>query len=638
MKFRAQGAFEYILLLAGILLVVILAIVILRGGVLSAANNQITGSLGVFSNLTNASQVLEGLATPTPTPAPTVALNLPPDGNSTLEGAIAFVFTPTSALNLSNATLYGNFTGSWLANETNQSTLANGSTNTITLPLSPGNYSWNVEVCDITGQCSFASANYTLEITLTPTPPNVSLIMPVNSTVRSVTTTFQFSPDDSDGFSSASLYTNASGWGPLSTNQSDVVNFSANGITATLPFGEYIWNVRVCDNATNACAFAPENFSVRIMDDWPLFGHDLNNTRASLSPGPASNNTRWTFNETGWSFNSRGISVSDGIVYARATRLTTDKIMALYEHNGTKKWETATFEYFSTTQPVVAGDAIFTLTRNSSAVYLRLYAFYASNGSQIWNFTKTAASNLTIPTVFNGRVYVGLENKLFALNATTGLEIWNRTVPFGNFYSLNNQAPTVSGGIVYLGAGSTAEYIFAYNAETGDYIRNYTHSDGIFGNGGLYSPAVADGIGYTNAAGNGSIYAFNLTDGTKLWSYLVSSKGINSPPLLTNGIVSGSDATYPPVATQKMHMAYAVNGSQAWNFTLGAFLVAAAGGGDFVYFKGTTNRTLYAAYAANGTIAWTFDTGYTNGGWPVVAYGRVYIGTNGGNLSSIGPN
>ncbi|MBU1196902.1 class III signal peptide-containing protein [Candidatus Micrarchaeota archaeon] len=51
---KAQGAFEYILLLAGVLLIVVLAIIILRGSVLGSANNQITTGVETWKNNTAA--------------------------------------------------------------------------------------------------------------------------------------------------------------------------------------------------------------------------------------------------------------------------------------------------------------------------------------------------------------------------------------------------------------------------------------------------------------------------------------------------------------------------------------------------------------------------------------------------------
>lgn len=52
---RAQGALEYILLLAGVLLIVVIAVVILRNNVLPSANNQINSSLGNWRAVVNLS-------------------------------------------------------------------------------------------------------------------------------------------------------------------------------------------------------------------------------------------------------------------------------------------------------------------------------------------------------------------------------------------------------------------------------------------------------------------------------------------------------------------------------------------------------------------------------------------------------
>ena len=66
---KGQGAFEYILLLAGVLLVVVLAIVILKGSVLQGAGTSITSGQNTaaegscttqYQNETNANVLLSG--------------------------------------------------------------------------------------------------------------------------------------------------------------------------------------------------------------------------------------------------------------------------------------------------------------------------------------------------------------------------------------------------------------------------------------------------------------------------------------------------------------------------------------------------------------------------------------------------
>jgi hypothetical protein len=96
--------------------------------------------------------------------APTVTLTYPV--NFTLacfaEPCLtSFQFTPTSFITLTSAQLYGNFSGAWAANQTNQTDLINGTSNTITVNLSLGFYEWNILVNDSIN-ASYAAANVTL--------------------------------------------------------------------------------------------------------------------------------------------------------------------------------------------------------------------------------------------------------------------------------------------------------------------------------------------------------------------------------------------------------------------------------------------------------------------------------------------
>ncbi len=53
MNQKAQGAFEYVLLLAGIILIAVIAILILRNSVLPSANAQLQSSTGQYTNEVN---------------------------------------------------------------------------------------------------------------------------------------------------------------------------------------------------------------------------------------------------------------------------------------------------------------------------------------------------------------------------------------------------------------------------------------------------------------------------------------------------------------------------------------------------------------------------------------------------------
>jgi hypothetical protein len=144
-----------------VLLIVIIAITLLRTGVLRTTNTQIASSLETFIQLTNGSAVI-----PTPEPPdtapPSVSLISPADGDS-LPAGTTFSFTPSDNAGLLNATLYANFTGTFAANSSNTS-LTNGSTNTVSTNVSVGFYVWNVRACDTSNLCAFAPANFSVTV------------------------------------------------------------------------------------------------------------------------------------------------------------------------------------------------------------------------------------------------------------------------------------------------------------------------------------------------------------------------------------------------------------------------------------------------------------------------------------------
>lgn len=82
---------------------------------------------------------------------------------------------------LSNISLYGNWTGSWQRNETKSiSGDVNSTTFTKTIPITPNSissFSWNCEVQDDGGNSDFFDTNCTF--TIDPTPPLITINSPV---------------------------------------------------------------------------------------------------------------------------------------------------------------------------------------------------------------------------------------------------------------------------------------------------------------------------------------------------------------------------------------------------------------------------------------------------------------------------
>jgi hypothetical protein len=156
--------------------------------------------------------------------------------------------------------------------------------------------------------------------------------------------------------------------------------------------------------------------------------------------------------------------------------------------------------FFSTggaidSSPAVAGGVLYFGSDDHN-----VYALNAATGVELWNFP-TGSPVDSSPAVAYGAVYIGSENlNVYALNAATGARLWN--FPTG---SLVLSSPAVADGVVYV--GSFDGNIYALNAATGDRLWTFTTGSLVFS-----SPAVVNGVIYVGSE-DGNLYAFDLAGG-----------------------------------------------------------------------------------------------------------------------------
>ena len=116
--------------------------------------------------------------------APIINLTLPLDGasfNVTLIDFNCTAYDRVMATNVTNVSLYGDFTGTWGLNQTTYFVGANNSVSANwTLNLTDvTSYNWNCYACDSYGNCGFASSNYTFSIDTTVTVSSTSYNMTI---------------------------------------------------------------------------------------------------------------------------------------------------------------------------------------------------------------------------------------------------------------------------------------------------------------------------------------------------------------------------------------------------------------------------------------------------------------------------
>jgi len=194
-------------------------------------------------------------------------------------------------------------------------------------------------------------------------------------------------------------------------------------------------------------------------------------------------------------------------------------------------------------------------------------------------------------------------------------------------------SPAVENGVVYY---SSAGELFALNASTGAQVWLSP-----FLSGGIASPAVENGVLFNSDYGR--VYAYDLSNGTLLWSYYMGSAGVMLySPTVVNGVV------YACMTSNLNGTLVALNastGAKLWSFDFGgtAFGELFAGSSPavangVVYFGGSDGN-VYALNATTGALVWTYVTGGGNenpvNGSPAVANGVVYIARNDGHTYAL---
>jgi outer membrane protein assembly factor BamB len=230
--------------------------------------------------------------------------------------------------------------------------------------------------------------------------------------------------------------------------------------------------------------------------------------------------------------------------------------------------------------------------------------------------------------VSDGVVYIGTDDDygpedFFALNASTGQQLWNYSTGWGG-----GGCPALVDGVAYFGSGDG--YVYALNASNGQQIWSYTAPAAQF----LQSPAVVDGVVYIAiTVGNvGSFYALNATSGNKLWNYNATGidNYVTTTPAVSNDVVYIC-SRYGMFYDGNVHALNACDGTEIWKVTAGSLIYSSPAIVDEVLYLGSGDGNVYALDATNGAILSNYTVDATAGptvySSPAVVDGVVYIGS-----------
>jgi parallel beta-helix repeat protein len=258
------------------------------------------------------------------------------------------------------------------------------------------------------------------------------------------------------------------------------------------------------------------------------------------------------------------------------------------------------------TSPAIVDDKVYFGSYDN-----RIYCLDASTGLQIWNYT---TSNIVYcsPTVVGGKVYVGsFDGRVYCLDASTGLQIWNYTT--GN--QIYDSSPAVFDGKIYF--GSSHNRVYCLDASSGLQIWNHTTGNEVYDVAS--SPTVVDGRVYVGTD-EGYIYCLDAFTGTQIWWNSCHMSA--SSPAFADGRIyvgSGDNRTYCFAAS---------TGEQLWNYTTGAPVYSSPAVFGGRVYVGSFDGRVYCLDAFSGGQFWNYTTGNAVHSSPAVADGKVYVGSD----------
>lgn len=322
--------------------------------------------------------------------------------------------------------------------------------------------------------------------------------------------------------------------------------------------------------------------------------------------------------------------------------------------------------------PVAFGNRLYLLTPvgDPATTQERLVAVDAESGKVVWEqrfslylsdvpqHRAAWASPAVDPET--GTIYVfTVGGQLFAVSPE-GKVIWDRSLPeeYGavTTHGGRTTSPIVEGDKVILNAlvlawgdlSRTGNRYFAFDKRTGQTVwvasPQTRHYDTNYS-----TPIVADlagGRALIVGGTDGAYHAIRVNTGEKIWSVDVSKRAILNSALFRNGIAYITHGE-ENIGTTEMGMVAAVDANRSgelkedafkWR-TLGFLPTFASPVMDGQYLYTVDNSAIVAGFdLASGTRLWEKSLGTLQKGSPVLADGKLYVGTENGRFYILKPS
>jgi outer membrane protein assembly factor BamB len=322
--------------------------------------------------------------------------------------------------------------------------------------------------------------------------------------------------------------------------------------------------------------------------------------------------------------------------------------------------------------PVVFGDRVYVFNGagKEDTARERVMCLDANTGKVIWEYHSNVyhsdvpahriAWSSPAVDVETGNVYVyGVSGNLIALDRN-GKKLWERSLneEYGHASTHGGRtvSPLVEGGLVIVSAitnawgesARAAHRFFGFDKRTGVMVWMSTPTSRPYDT--VYSPPTVAEINgqklMINGGSDGGIHALQVNTGKKVWSLLVSKRGLN-----TGAVVGPDNTVYFSHSEEnndsnEMGMLAAFDGTKEGDLKVSDLKwrnLGFQGGysspildGDILY-QMDNSANLNAFDAATGKLLWRQNFGSLQKGTPVLADGKLYIGTENGKVFIVRP-
>lgn len=426
-------------------------------------------------------------------------------------------------------------------------------------------------------------------------------------------------------------------------------------------------------SARGAVGSAPTGPHAGSVAQWPLYGHDLSNTRANLNETGIDSTSVASLTQTWAKAGIVGVTgtpvIVGGVAYFGDW---TGTVWAVQMTTGRTIWSTKVGGGTFVGSMAVSGSFVY------AAVGQTLYGLDRTDGAVRWKVVTNSNPYSQInasPVVVDGLVLQGtaqfeevvghapftFRGSIDAYNAITGRRVWN-------FFTTPNDATSGAGegvwstpavdtsiGLVYIGTGQNlnnpsgplADSLLAIGLHTGKlkWAHQFNHPD-VFSTANYSgkdadvgaSPNLwtSDGRGMVGVGSkNGTYYAFDRATGKLRWETFLTpgstfGGALGSSAIVDGKILASSNVGDPTSnATTNRSKVFALNpanGHVLWSRDLAGNIFGAISAVHSVAFVGTDQDMMYALNTATGQTLWSFAAPDKVGGGAGVVDGQVLWG------------